>query len=177
MALNRYRQDYELSETFDEKGRVRTSASYIGKAYVFSGGSGLVKRKSRRLCAFTAGAWICFIGAMIPASAAMHALYIALPFVFTAIPLWLMTEICVKLLRIKEPMERREAELFTNRYPPACGAVFLLPFFALTGEIVRILAGGSKVPGDIVFSVAAALLCADGAVCFRMRKFFSVRER
>ena len=175
MAKNRYHKDYELLESFDEKGRLKRQTRYIGKAFAFAAGEAQAKKQGKKLLLLLGVCWVCFIGAMIPNSMAMRSLFVALPFVFTAPLLVMATDLCLTILRVGQPMERRHAERMDNRFPPVSLFLFLFPAFALLGEGIRILGGGSVLRGDFVFILCAALLVMSGGGCFSLRKSFMTK--
>ena len=92
MAINRYVKDYRLVETFNEKGRVRTEYEYIGEDYWFTAGAASVRKAKRGVTAGCVLAWLSFIAALWPVSTAMHTIYTAFPFAFSALPLGLLTK-------------------------------------------------------------------------------------
>lgn len=176
MAKGKYIKDYRLVESLNSRGGIRVETEYIGAPYVFV--SGLEKgRKIRNLALLLCVAgWLSFIGAMLPNSAGMRTLYVALPFAFSALPLGLMSSLLLGSLGLKEPMEHRQADRFENRYPACALGMTVLPAASLVGEGIRWLAGGTMLPGDAVFAPCAALLCACGLGCFLQRGKLRTRK-
>ncbi len=176
MAKGKYIKDYRIVESLDSRGRIRVETEYIGEPYVFV--SGLEKaRKVRDLALLLClGAWLSFVGALIPNSAGMRTLYVSLPFAFTALPLGMMSSLLLGSLGVKEPMEHRLADRFENRYPALALGLTALPAFSLIGEGVLWLGGGQMLPGDAVFAPCAALLFACGLGCFLQRGKLRTRK-
>ena len=170
MISDRYAKDYKLQESVDQEGHVSFAYGYEGPAYRGEQD----KRISGRVTLYAAAGWIFYVAAMLPFSFAMHTLPIALSFVFTAIPLWMLARVAVLLGRVRRHagtvLHRKEADLLTNTYPPSALFTFLLPAICLTGEAVRALTGREMVPGDALFCVFAVLLCVTGILSFRLRR-------
>ena len=184
MTPDRYAKDYKLVETVDQSGKTGFAYAYSGSLYA------LVKdvKKSRRILAGTVVGWICFIVALLPSSHAMHVIWISIPFVFTAIPLWMLLKVVLLLLRTRRSsgkeqgggartrdgddgflLRNKEADLLTNTYPAASMFAFVLSAVALIGQGIALARGQWILPGDAVFAVCAALVCAAGIVLFRTR--------
>ena len=87
MSRNRYVGDYRIVESIDARGRVKSDYEYIGAPYVYAGDATAVKAARSRVALCCAVGWAAWLSALIPISAAMRALYVALPFAFAAIPL------------------------------------------------------------------------------------------
>lgn len=162
MAKNRYAADYRLIEEFDEKGRVKVSYEYIGEAYRFVEAGRVVDRHRKRWLAMAASGWLLFITALIPYSSAMRQLYIALPFVFSAVPLALSTELAFTVLSQKEPLEHRIADKLENNCPAQLFAILFFSGIAGVLSGLRLFLTEERTAGDFVFA-ACALLMASGA--------------
>ena len=91
MSRNRYVGDYHLADSLDERGKIRTDVEYVGDRYSFTEGPETVRRAKRKALILCAAGWLLYIGAMILPSAAMRALWTAVPFAFTGVPLALLT--------------------------------------------------------------------------------------
>ena len=175
MAINKYVRDYRLVETVDERGRLRTVHEYVGAAYVYTDAAAFAaaKRTAGVLCAL---GWLCFLGAMLPDSMAMRRLYIALPFIFSALPLALLTETVLSAPAPGGTLERRHADRLRNRYPASAAFTVILPAVCLIGEAVSVLPGAEPRWGDAVFSLCAAVLAACGVILYKKRRGFDTRQ-
>lgn len=176
MSRNRYVGDYRIVESIDGRGRVKSDYEYIGAPYVYAGDAATVKAARRRVALCCAVGWAAWLAALIPVSAAMRALYVALPFAFAAIPLALTTGTAVSLFREKAPFERRHADRLENQAPACTFFLALLGVIALIGEGVNALRGADMLPGDAVFSVCAAVVVACGVLCHRQWKRLKCKE-
>ena len=178
MAKNRFGRDYRLIDTFDEKGRVRTTTEYIGASYRFENEPRIVREAVRKLLPLCAAGWIFFVAAMALPSAAMHRLYTSLPVIFTAIPLFLLTDHALTLRKMDpaQPMEHRRADLVNNRFPPAALFVVIFPALALTGELVSFLTGTVLMKGDILFAAGCGVLLFIGRFLFAQRGKLKAKE-
>ena len=166
--------DYTLREEIDEKGRFHTAYQYTGKPYRFGVGQSAALAEGRKLLVLMVSAWAAYVLAMLLPSEAMHNLYVALPFVFTAVPLFLLTETLLQLRKLKEPLEKRHADRMNHRYPPQALMAAVFPCFALLGELIVMIMGNIRLPGDVVFVICALWLCFAGVRCFRSRKTMEI---
>ena len=165
MSRNRYVGDYRIVESIDARGRVKSDYEYIGAPYVYAGDATAVKAARSRVALCCAVGWAAWLSALIPISAAMRALYVALPFAFAAIPLALTAGTAVSLFREKEPFEHRHADRLENRAPACTFFLALLGVVALIGEVRAALRGRRccrATPCSRVarrWYVASAILC------------------
>lgn len=167
MSRNRYVGDYRIVESIDGRGRVKTGYEYTGAPYVYAGDAPSVRAARNRAAACCAAGWLSWVAALLPVSAAMRALYVALPFAFAALPLGLATGIAISLYRERAPFEHRHADRLENRAPACTFFAALLGGIALAGEGINALRGAALVTGDAVFSAGAALLTACAIACHR----------
>lgn len=167
MSRNRYVGDYRIVESIDARGRVKSDSEYIGAPWVYAEDARTVKSARARVAACCAVGWLAWVSALMPLSAAMRALYVALPFAFAALPLALATGTALSLLRQSPPFERRYADRLENRAPACTFFVALLSGIALAGEGVNALRGARLLAGDGVFAGCAALLAACAVLCHR----------
>jgi len=170
MSRNRYVGDYRIVESIDARGRVRSDYEYIGAPYRYAFDARAVKAARLRVTLGCLTGWAGWIAALMPVSAAMRALYVALPFAFAAIPLALTAGTAVSLFREREPFEHRHADRLENRAPACTFFMALLGFVALAGEGVNALRGAEMLPGDGIFAACAALIVACAIFCHRQWK-------
>lgn len=176
MARKKFIRDYRLVETIDGRGRIRSDYEYIGSDYFYVQGAETVRREKKAVLAAVTAGWLAFAGALIPDSSGMHALYVALPFLFAAIPLGLLTDTLLSAAPRTEPLRHQQADMLENRYPPASLWTAILPAASLLGQLVRLLLGGGMNGGDGVFILCAAVLTACGIFAFSRRGRFVCRE-
>lgn len=177
MARNKYVKDYRLLESVDERGRIRVKSEYIGRYYVFAAGEKNAAAEKKRMTALCVLGWIAFVSALLPPSAAMSAAYIALPFVFAALPLGMLTSAVLSIPAGAGPMERRTADRIENALPPRALFAAALSGAALVGQLARLAFTRDGLwPGDAVFSLAAAVLAACGAAVFSRRGKLALRQ-
>ncbi len=176
MAKNRYAKDYRLLETWDEKGKLKTTYEYIGNPYRFACAGETVRKEKKRAFVAAAAGWLCYVAAMLFQSTAMHSLYVALPFAFIAVPLFLFTDLVLAFRRMEEPLEHRHADRMNNRYPAITLFLSLFAFYALAGEAVNLLTGRTIYTGDWVFMAGALGLSLIGSTSFKNRTRVLVEE-
>ena len=176
MARNRYAKDYRLVETWNEKGKVKVSSEYIGEKYHFAADDPVIAEKKRKLTGLCIIGWIGFFAALFWYSAGMHTLYVALPFVFTAVPLTFLTDITVSFVRMKEPLENRHADRMNNRFPLAALMTALFMGFALAGEAVNVILGKELAAGDYLLMAGGLMVFAAGGLSFMERKNVEIEK-
>ena len=176
MAKNRYAKDYRLVETWDERGKVKTTYEYIGSPFRFSCTDETVEKEKKKVVVFMVTGWICYVAALLFRSQAMHALYVALPFAFTGIPLFIYTDIVFSFRKMQEPLEHRHADRMNNRYPPVTLLLTVFSLYALAGEAVNLAMKRDLFPGDMVFIAGAFGLFWIGMLAFRSKKNVEITE-
>ena len=126
MSRNRYVGDYHLADSLDERGKIRTDVEYVGDRYSFTERPETVRRAKRKALILCAAGWLMYIGAMILPSAAMRALWTAVSFAFTGVPLALLTGTAAEIFPRKERFEHRYADRIENRWPAASAFTVIL---------------------------------------------------
>lgn len=176
MSRNRYVGDYHLADSLDAKGRIRTEVEYVGDLFCFVREPETVEHtKGRALCLCITG-WLAYIGAMALPSAAMRTLWTAVPFVFIAVPLALLTGTAAAIWPKKERFEHRYADRIENRWPAAAVFVSLLSGIVLIGQGVSLVLGKELKTGDAVFTACAAVLIAVGILAHRAHRDLRCRK-
>ncbi len=169
MARGKYNRDYRLNEYFAENGRVRTDYEYIGPPCYFCADYSEVQKQMNRGLALTVLAAAAFVIGLIPYSGMMHRLWIALPYVVTAVPVFMMGDLMLSMRKWKEPMERRNAEKLNNSFPARSLAIAWFSLAALAGECVYLAMEGFAFTGDSVMLVCTAAVFWSALMLFRMR--------
>ena len=167
MARKKYTRDYRMSETLDERGRIRTETEYIGAFYRFAEETAAHAAIGRMLV-FTALGALCFLLSLLPRSTASLTMYVMLPYLFTALPLGLQISALLRLRSLGERLDHRTADQANERIPGCCFWMLLLPAASLLGEAIAMTLGrGAFLAGDGIFIAAAlgVMLCA--LLCFR----------
>lgn len=172
----KYLSDYRVTERVDAAGRVRREREYIGGRYCYALGPAALKRAKTQALVLCAVGWASFAAALMPDSAASRTFYAVFPFLFAAIPIGLVTEIVLSAPKGEEPMERRQADKLTDRYPAAAVFIVILSALSLVGEGVYGLLGGAYMTGDIVFSLCSAFLAMCGVLLLIKRRSFDIRR-
>ena len=170
MAKKKYVQDYEISETIDEKGRVRSVPIYVGSYFCFCDAAA-AKKSGRLLAPAAALGWLAYIVALWLPSGAGKLMYVILPFVFAAVPLWYVSSAVAALLRAGDKLKRSEAEKVAGNLPSASVFGIILTAVALIAEGVTAIAAPEKLnAADIAFAAGAVILCAAFALSFSHRQ-------
>lgn len=174
MAKRKYLKDYVVNEYIDEKGHVTRDTQYIGEPYGFKYGLGRAKRSAKLTLFLSIAEWVCFFICCWFEGSAMRTIYVALPFAFTALPLFLMTRASVNTLRSAEPMKRGEAEKIASNMPAASLASGLLPLISFLGCAVTMALGGTA---DWLFIALSAVMVICAALAFTRRRDFAVETK
>lgn len=170
MAKKKYVRDYEISETIDEKGRVRSVPIYVGSYFCFCDAAA-AKKSGRLLAPAAALGWLAYIMALWLPSGAGKLMYVILPFVFAAVPLWYVSSAVAALLRAGDKLKRSEAEKVSGNLPSASVFGIILTAAALLAEGITAIAAPEKLnSSDIAFSAGAVILCAEFALSFSRRQ-------
>lgn len=170
MAKKKYVRDYEISETIDEKGRVRSVPVYVGSYFCFCDPAA-AKKSGRLLAPAAALGWLAYIMALWLPSGAGKLMYVILPFVFAAVPLWYVSSAVVALLRAGDKLKRSEAEKVAGNLPSASVFGIILTAVALIAEGVTAIAAPEKLnAADIAFAAGAGILCAAFVLSFSRRQ-------
>ena len=177
MAKGKYNRDYRLIEEFRENGRVRTDYEYIGDPWFFRSDEKTVEAERKKALGLAILAAAAFVLALIPYSGMMHKLWLALPFVFSAIPIFLTCDLVISMQKWKNPMEHRNADKLNNSYPPRTLAIAYLSGIALVTEIIYLLQNGFAIPGDKIMLICTAVMLWSALMLFRMREKFKAEVR
>ena len=177
MAKHLYQKDYELLEEFDERGKVHYSTRYIGSYYRFEQESGLILPFIKRLPLLVVAGWGLFVLSLLMDCRAMHQPFAAVAYIFTVLPLTVLTRVAGLLQKCgKTPdrMERRFADPLNNQYPPAALFLGLLPgmtgIWAVLTAVPSVMHGQAPAAADLWFMCCALLLCVLGLRMFRKRQ-------
>jgi len=160
----KYLKDYRLEEQVDSSGRVKVKTVYIGGDYTIS--PDLPAGEKRRMIVLCILSGFLFVGALIPVSGAARLIYVLLPFVFSAFPVFLTSRMAISFYRSGGIMTRKQAEQIANYFPAYAAATMILTSAAFLGyAITTILSGNAMfLPGDVIFSAASFLMAVSAAV-------------
>ena len=169
MGRRKYLKDYRIVETLNERGGIRSTSEYIGEAYRFRDPAAAEGMK-KPLPVFCGLSWLAFFAALLPYSSAGCTAYTVLPLLFSAIPLGMLTERALVLLRQKPPLEHRSADRFNDWIPGASLTVCILSGVSLAGELVNLFFGAIPLQrGDALFTASALTILACGLAIRRRR--------
>jgi len=159
MISGKYLKDYRLEEQIDSSGRARTKAVYIGGDY----GLSPVFSKNEKLIFLLMSLLSCvsLIIALIPHSQAARTTYVILPFVFSSLPLFIMSASAFSLFKAKDIMKREQAQRIANRLPAGALTTAILNGAAFTAQIITLSLQPDLIqPGDISFSFLSLIITA-----------------
>lgn len=172
MVTRKYIKDYKLSESLTERGGIRTEAVYVGRHFEFADEAG-AKKCARPLLWGGCGAWLLFLGALLPRTGASKLMWVILPFAFSALPLGYMTGSAILLWRRRGAARliRSEAEKLSKRLPVCAFWLMLLAGVSALGLGVTALAAPESVNVyDVIFGLCAAAMAALGGYGFAVRE-------
>ena len=170
VSRNRYIGDYHLADTVDDRGKIRTDVEYTGGLYSFSKDAETIRRTKNKSLLLCVAGWLAYIVAMIPISVAMKTFYSAIPFVFIAVPMALLTGTAAEVFPLKERFIHKHADRIENRWPASSAFIAILSGIALTGEAVTMIRGQAMTSGDLVFVLCAPVLLLTGILAWRAGK-------
>ena len=176
MSRNRYVGDYHLADSLDDRGRIRTEVEYVGALYSFVKDDEAVRKTKRCVLFLCAIGWLAYTAAMIPVSAAMRTYYTAIPFVFIAVPLALLTGTVFEVLPLRERFIHRHADRIENRWPSSCMFIAFLSGVSLLCEAVNLIRGLEMQTGDLLFAFCAPVILLTGILAFRARNGLQCRK-
>lgn len=177
MGRRKYVKDYNLKHSVDEKGRLNSKPEYVGAYFVFRESKETVRAQARKSLIACGAAWAAFAASLFLNTGSMRLFHISLPYAFTAIPLWLLTEVSIKALRVQGKLQHRESDEMNQKYPASSMWVAVLTLFALLGMLVSVIFGaGNLVKADVAFALLASVVCACGAYCFSRKSTFTTEE-
>ena len=175
MGRHRYVKDYRLNEYIDERGHVTSETEYIGADYFFRRGAGRARSSGKLVCALSAAGWACFVALVCVEGTAMRTMYVALPFAFTALPVFLLTRAAAGALRASEPLRHDEADRLSHTLPGAALWAMMLPAASFLGCLLSSALGAAD--WDALFLALSAAMAACGAGCFFRRADFDTEKR
>lgn len=176
MARNRYIGDYRLVEQIDARGRVKTTYEYIGPDYRFVSGWQEAARAGRKALILCAAGAAAFLAALLPGSDVTHRWFVSMPFVIAIVPLVMTGDLILSMPRKESPLEHRQADRMSNRYPAAVLFLTVLCAISLLGALGSMIFSGTASPADAVFCLFAAVCCACGVMLFALRHSFRTEK-
>jgi len=163
VVSKKYLKDYRLEEQVGSNGRIKTKAVYIGGEYRLTPETST--REKRLILSLTAIPCLSLIGALIPVTQAARTIYVIMPFMFSALPIYLMITTAINYCRTKEPMKREQAERIAARMPAGALITIILNTAAFIGMVMTAaISWGSFPAGDIIFGTLAIIIAASSAV-------------
>lgn len=178
MSSRKYHKDYKLIEHVDDSGRVKTETVYCGDKFYYSSGADKAGKALRQMLACSAFSTISYILSLVPYSSASHTMLVLIPYLFSALPLWMLLSSLIVLLRKKDALEQREADYANNRITACCLWLMILPGFSLVAELASILMKQIVfLHGDFIFAICSLLLIVCAGICFSRRKDVAAEKR
>lgn len=175
MSRHRYVKDYRLNEYIAENGRVTSESEYIGGDYRFAAGAARAKAAANRALALCALCWAGYLALICVDGTAMRTVYVALPFAFTALPLFFLTRAALLARRSAEPLKHDVADKIGHAAPAAALWATLLPGAGFLGCLISSLAGAKG--WDALFLSVSAVMTACAAACFAIRRDFYTEKQ
>ena len=165
MSYRKYLKDYRIDAQLDEKGRLKPETVYIGGQYTLR--PHISANDKRLILAASILSWPALVGALTPITKASQVTYIIIPFAFSALPLFLVTQAAIALIREDESMTRKKAETISRRLPSNSLFMAILTGAAFLGLIFNaFIKWNEMLPGDIVFGVLSFFNAAVSLLIF-----------
>jgi hypothetical protein len=172
MAMKKFKDDYELVETIDEKGRSKRKAVYRGDYFEVSLDAGGLLR-FKRYCLLLLGVVVVLhvIGGFIN-NAGMYQFYVALPYAASFFPLFYAAEAVLRLPKEKRPYRRDEIGLSFDRIKSTSRILFIFLVIGVFGNIIYLLffsAAGQRML-EFLFLLLEALAAAAVYFLIKLQK-------
>ncbi len=175
MPRNKYVGDYRLIEQIDNSGKVKASYEYIGLDYQFICDNNVIVSARKKYLASVIIGWLAFIVSLLPYSASCHRLYVLLPYIFSAVPFFMLSEVLSDAYK-KEPLEHRNVDRLEMRLPSSSAFSLALAAFAFIADILGMLADSLIFEiGDCIFLFCLVIYIYCCSIIFNNRKFFHSR--
>ena len=177
MSRHRYVKDYRLNEYIAENGRVTSESEYMrGGIIRFAAGAARAKAAANRALALCALCWAGYLALVCVDGTAMRTIYVALPFAFTALPLFFLTRAALLTRRSAEPLKHDVADKIGHAAPAAALWATLLPGAGFLGCPHQPALAGAK-GWDALFLAVSAVMTACAAACFAIRRDFYTEKQ
>ena len=165
MSYRKYLNDFIIEKYTDANGKVRTRTVYIAGDYALN--PEVSGNDKRIVLSASVLSWAALLGALIVRTSASKISYVILPYAFSALPLYLMTEAAILHIREGELMNRDRAERIANRLRLCPLIAAVLSGAAFLGLIVTaFLKWESMVSGDIAFCAFSLVSTAAESVAY-----------
>ncbi len=137
--MKKYIDDYEVVIQKNSKGREKRVAVYKGAYYELNIDEDAIKKFRRISLILLALIVIGQIAAGFIGNAGMYTFFVALPYVFTFLPIYFMVDGGLRLPKEKRHLRRDEADLIFRRMKVASKFLFPLLCVGILGEVVYLI--------------------------------------
>jgi heme exporter protein D len=137
--MKKYADDYELVYEDDGKGGETKSARYIGNYFEIDIDQPALVRFKRNSLILTVIILLLHVAGGFIGNRGMYAFYIALPYVFTFLPLYFLVDSGLRMPKEKRAYRRDEAELSFERMKKASTYLLVILVMLAVGEIIFLL--------------------------------------
>jgi hypothetical protein len=120
-------------ESVDRRGRIKAESEYIGEKYYFTSGQETAPPGETSPGAVRVGLAFLRGGHAPLLRRYAHGVCVA-PFVFSALPLGMLTALTAETLPLREPLEHRHAESWRNGYPVRALFTAVMPALSCWGR-------------------------------------------
>jgi hypothetical protein len=171
MSMKKYKDDYELVVTTDEKGREIKKPVYRGEYFEVSIDEKGLRQFKRQCLLLLAPVAVLHIGCGFVGNPGMNQLYISLPYVFVFLALFYLAEGVLRLPKEKRKYRRDEIGLSFERIKTASNILMLLFGIGILGEIIFLLFSVREQIGlDFLYLSLEALAAAAVYFLIRLQK-------
>ena len=149
--MKKYKDDYEIITTADEKGREKQTLHYRGTYYAFENDEADLSRIKMRSFMLVATIVLLHIGSGYLRNQGMYQLYISIPYVFSFLALWYLAYGILRMPTKKQNYRRDEIELTLNRAKTASKTLLVLLGLIELGELIFLIFGPETVKYPVEF--------------------------
>jgi hypothetical protein len=156
--MRKYAKYYQMDETTGEY-------RYVGPHYRFSQSGDALRKRKRLFLAYALAALAAFLGAGLTDAGETRAFYIALPYALSFLPAAFGVSAALGTLRLGARMTLPQYRRGPARLIACARGACVLGLILVLGSILHaVLVGG----GTAAFPAFGALMCASGALSWRM---------
>ncbi len=171
MTSKKYTQDYSVEYEKLPGGKMKSRTVYTGKDFVFAAPKEKIRGTAELFTFYIAAAWCALLIPLFMQSGASRTWYIIIPHACTFMPLFNISAMTFRLWTAKQPLTRKESEIFSLRAPNSSIFFLVLSGIATSGILIRLFLKPAffVIPGDLVFILCELFLLSVSCLLFRSR--------
>ena len=172
MASRKYKDDYEIVFTVDEKGREKREPVYRGDYFEASFDQTALLQLKRRSLLLLVVIFVLHLGSGFVNNQGMYQFYVSLPYVIGFFPLIYLGESILRIPKEMRKYRREEKEMSFDRVKTTSVSLIVFLVIGLIGEIVFLLFFSARGQGaaEFLYLALQALAISAGYFIFRLHQ-------